>query len=108
MFLEQPFIKIVIIAKRCLENITLVVKCVKMPFPKVLSNLKRKKKMLDFYGHCCHYFFSQYFLEDHLDTFDNRCDVLEAAFCDSPNVFVEILSVFCVKRLLDFLCEEVA
>ena len=32
-------------------------------------------------------FLSQYFLEEQFDTFDNRCDVLKTAFCDSRNVF---------------------
>ena len=40
------------------------------------------------------FLFSHYFWKEQLDTFDNRCDVLGAAF-------------LCVKRLGDFLCQEV-
>ena len=40
-----------------------------------------------------HHFFllSQYFWKQLFDTFDNRCDVLRGAFCDSRNVCVTIL-----------------
>ena len=37
---------------------------------------------------------SQYFWKEQFDTFDNRCDVLRAAFCDSRNFFVERLHDF--------------
>ena len=30
---------------------------------------------------------SQYFWKEQLDTFDNQCDVLRAAFCDSRDVY---------------------
>ena len=47
------------------------------------------------------------FLEEQLDTFDNRCDVLLAAFCNSRDVFVRRgCMIFGVKRLRDFLCEK--
>ena len=32
---------------------------------------------------------SQFFWKEQFDTFDNRCDVLRAAFCDSRDVFGE-------------------
>ena len=32
------------------------------------------------------FYFFQHFLKEQFDTFDNRCDVLRAAFCDSHNV----------------------
>ena len=39
------------------------------------------------------------FWKEQFDTFDNRCDVLRAVFCDSCDVF---------GRLCDFVCKEVA
>ena len=44
--ITQPPEKIAIIAKRCPENITLVVKCVKLLFAKVLRKKKKKKKVV--------------------------------------------------------------
>ena len=32
-------------------------------------------------------FFSEHFWKEQFDTFDNRCDDLSAAFCDSRNVY---------------------
>ena len=72
--------------------------------------------------------FSQYFWKKQFDTFDNQCEVLGAALCNSCNVsqslthsgcmsyfsggcmifFAERLHDFFVERLCDFLCEEVA
>ena len=72
-------------------------------FQKYLEKRKVKKKMHDFL--CKGYLFfltpvnsvtavttvkkklPDYFLKEQFDTFDNRCDVLRAAFCDSCNVF---------------------
>ena len=33
------------------------------------------------------YLLSQFFWKEQFDTFDNGCDVLRAAFCDSRDVF---------------------
>ena len=46
----------------------------------------------------CLLLFSKYFWKVQLDPFDNRCNVLRAAFCDSPNVFAESLHAFFVCR----------
>ena len=52
---------------------------------------------------------SQYFWKEQFDTFDNRCDVLRAAFCDSCDVFVERLhDLFLAERLHDSYCWEFA
>ena len=44
---------------------------------------------LSHYYHCCQYWtnLSQYFWKQQFYTFDNQCDVLRAAFCDSHDVF---------------------
>ena len=56
---------------------------------------------------------SQYFRKEHFDTFDNRCYVLRAAFCDSRDVFGEVAQLsysltrvpdFFLLRLRNFLC----
>ena len=46
---------------------------------------------------------SQYFWKEQFNTFDNLCDVLRAAFCDSCNVFVwRGCMILFVDRLRDF------
>ena len=45
--------------------------------------------------------FSEDFWGEQFDTFDNRCDVLRAAFCNSRDVFLERLRDFWVERLRD-------
>ena len=42
----------------------------------------------------------------HFDTFDNRCDVLRAAFCDSQDVLLRGCMIFLVERLRDFFVER--
>ena len=77
-------------------------KCVKLLFPKVLKTffLNNQKKIarlrnvferLRYVSHYCHKCnikkkLSPYFWKEQFDTFDNQCDVLRAAFCDSHNV----------------------
>ena len=46
----------------------------------VTSVKKRRKKSL----------LSQYFWKEQFDTFDNRCDILRAAFCHSRDVFLRL------------------
>ena len=50
------------------------------------------ERLLDFshYSHYCKKKLAQYFCKLLFDTFDNICDVLRAAFCDSHNVFMTL------------------
>ena len=43
---------------------------------------------------------SQYFLKEQFDTFDNRCDALRAAFCDSCDVCVQSCLVTTVTTVI--------
>ena len=57
----------------------------------------------------CYFFFVKlfrYFWKEQFDTFDNRCDVLRAAFCDSRNVLLRGCVILCVESLRGFLCVE--
>ena len=104
------------IAKRCPEIITSVVKYVKLLFPKKFKKLKKKLEFACFFvWRSCmiflttvttvFFFFidliSQYFWKKQFDLFDNQCNVLRAAFCDSRGVFlldkvVKLVSGECV------------
>ena len=48
----------------------------------------KKISCMIFYCHCCHFYFSKFFWKELFDTFDNICDVLRAAFCNSRDVFI--------------------
>ena len=87
------------IAKRCPENITSVDKCVKLLFPKVLRKKEKKIKMKRVTVVTAVTVVTvvrkikqpqktiQHFCKEQFDTFDNQCDVLRAAFCDSRDVY---------------------
>ena len=88
------------ITKHCPENITSVVKCVELLFPKVLrlflllnsiDSSDSSENVHATYPQkiSCNLFFfllSQHFWKIQINTFDNWCDVLRAAFCDSFDV----------------------
>ena len=97
---------IVRITKRCSENITSVVECVKLLFQKNTNKVfklcikKRRRKKVAVVTAVTvvpvvkksptsqknNFFFSEHFWKKQFDTFDNRCDVFRAAFCDSRDV----------------------
>ena len=96
------------------------------------------ERLCDLSCHChCRQYCKEIFWKEQFDTFENRCNVLRAAFCDFRDVSYslthsinlhdlffrrshdffceqvawffcwEIASFFSVKKLHDFLCEEV-
>jgi nicotinic acetylcholine receptor alpha-3 len=65
--------------------VTVVIVTVAIEIVVIVTVVRRRKKI---------YIISQNFWIEQFDLFDNRCDVLRAAFCDSLDVFLYLFTPF--------------